>query len=132
MICRRWRAWILQENAAEYELLMRNKVMPEIEALARRGLRHIDLVRKVDTGVPAVEVEFATMMWFDTVNAVIASIGMDYEITHIARRAKPLLSRFDDRPAHYLVVDRGSSKEASFSRGPLQHFTPELAAWAGP
>ncbi len=57
MICRQWRGWTTPTNAAAYEALVRGKVIPEIEARAIRGFRHIDLMRR-DLG----EVEFQTLM----------------------------------------------------------------------
>ena len=67
MICRMWRGWTTGANASVYEELLRSTVVPGIEARAIVGLRSIDMMRR-DHGD---EVEFATLMWFDDVSAVI-------------------------------------------------------------
>ena len=57
--------------------------------------------RPVEDGV-----EFATLMWFDDLEAVKAFVGEDYEVAHVPERARQVLSRFDERSAHFHVVDR--------------------------
>lgn len=72
------------------------------EARAIAGLRHIDLMRR-ELGS---EIEFATIMWFDDVEAVKAFVGDDYEASHVPPAPQALLSRWDERAAHYEVLDR--------------------------
>jgi hypothetical protein len=33
-------------------------------------------------------------------------VGEDYEVAHVPERARAVLSRFDERLAHYEVIDR--------------------------
>ena len=66
------------------------------------GFRHIDLMRR-DLGD---EVEFVTIMWFDDLDSIKAFVGDDYEVSHVPAAARAVLSRHDDRSAHYDVVDR--------------------------
>ena len=81
---------------------MRGEVIPAIEARRIPGFLSIDLMRRtVDDGV-----EFATIMWFESVDAVKAFVGEDYEVAHVPDRARAVLSRFDERSAHYEVLDR--------------------------
>ena len=102
-ICRIWRGWTTPENAAAYQELVWRTVIPEmIEARRIAGFREIDLMRR-DV---ADEVEFATIMWFDSVDAVTAFVGEDYEVSHVPAEARAVLSRFDERAAHYAVLDR--------------------------
>jgi len=42
-------------------------------------------------------------MWFDTMEAVRAFAGQDYEVAVVPRQARALLSRFDQRSQHYEV-----------------------------
>jgi heme-degrading monooxygenase HmoA len=102
MICRIWRGWTTTETAPAYEAIVRGEVIPEIEARRIPGFQSIDLMRRqTQDGV-----EFATIMWFDDLEAVKAFVGDDYEIAHVPERAREVLSRFDERSAHYEVIDR--------------------------
>lgn len=102
MICRFWRGWTTPDNAAAYEKLLRGTVIPGIEARAIAGFRHIDMMRR-DLGN---EVEFATIMWFDDLQAVKAFVGDDHEVAHVPDAARAVLARFDERVAHYDVFER--------------------------
>ena len=102
MICRLWRGWTTAENADAYEWIVRTSVIPEIEARAIPGFRHIDLMKR-DLGE---EVEFQTLMWFDSLDAIKAFVGEDYEVSHVPEGARAVLERFDGRAAHYQVIDR--------------------------
>jgi heme-degrading monooxygenase HmoA len=102
MICRLWRGWTTPENAPAYEEIVRREVIPEIEARGIPGFLSIDLMRRpVEDGF-----EFATLMWFDDLEAVKGFIGDDYEVAHVPERARAVLSRFDERSAHFDVVER--------------------------
>ena len=69
MICRIWHGWTTQENAAVYEGIVRGEVIPEIEARRIPGFRAIELIRRsLQDGV-----EFATIIWFDDIDAMRAS-----------------------------------------------------------
>jgi heme-degrading monooxygenase HmoA len=102
MICRIWRGWTTPENAPRYEAIVRGEVIPGIEARRMPGFLSIDLMRRVvDDGV-----EFTTIMWFENLDAVKTFVGEDYEVAHVPDRARAVLSRFDERSAHYEVLDR--------------------------
>jgi heme-degrading monooxygenase HmoA len=101
-ICRIWRGWTTPENAASYEAIVRGEVIPGIEARRIPGFLSIDLMcRQLEGGV-----EFATIMWFEDLESVKAFVGDDYEVAHLPDRARAVLSRFDERSAHYEVIDR--------------------------
>lgn len=102
MICRLWRGWTTPANAAAYEAIVRGEVIPGIEERRIPGFRSIDLMRR-ELGD---EVEFATLMWLDDLDAVKAFVGEDYEVAHVPPRAREVLSRFDERSAHFDVIDR--------------------------
>jgi len=102
MICRLWRGWTTPDNAEAYERIVHGKVIPDIEAKRIPGFRHIDLMRR-DLGG---EVEFQTLMWFDDLAAIKAFTGEDYSVSHVPPAARALLSRFDERAAHFEVLDR--------------------------
>jgi heme-degrading monooxygenase HmoA len=90
------------ENADAYERIVRNEVIPGIEARKIPGFRHIDLMKR-DLGD---EIEFQTLMWFDSLDAIKAFMGEDYSISHVPPEARAVLNSFDDRAAHYEVIDR--------------------------
>jgi heme-degrading monooxygenase HmoA len=102
MICRIWHGWTTPENAPRYEAIVRGEVIPGIEARRIPRFRSIDLMRRdVEDGV-----EFATVMWFDDLDAVRAFTGEDYEVAHVPEHARAVLERFDERSAHYELIDR--------------------------
>ena len=101
-ICRQWRGWTTAENAESYERIVREKVIPGIEARRIPGFRHIDLMRR-DAGD---EVEFQTLMWFDSLDAIKAFVGDDYAVSHVPEAARAVLKRFEERAVHYEVIDR--------------------------
>jgi hypothetical protein len=49
------------------------------------------------------EVEFVTIMWFDSIEAVRSFAGEHYEAAVVPTKARALLSRFDARSQHYEV-----------------------------
>ena len=102
MICRLWRGWTTPENADDYERIVRGEVIPGIEARNIEGFRHIDIMKR-DLGG---EVEFQTLMWFDGLDAIRAFMGEDYSVSHVPEHARAVLSRFDERAAHFEVLDR--------------------------
>ena len=105
MIGRIWRGWTKPENADEYETLLKAEIFPEIAGKDVPGYRGIQLLREpADEGKD--EVEFVTIMWFDSILAVRTFAGEDYEQAVVPPKARRLLIRFDERSAHYEVRDR--------------------------
>jgi hypothetical protein len=102
MICRLWRGWTTPENANAYQQIVHGEVIPGIEARSIPGLRQIDLMKR-DL---VEEVEFQTLMWFDSIDAIKAFTGEDYEVSHVPPQARAVLKRFEERAAHYEVIDR--------------------------
>ena len=102
MICRLWRGWTTPENADDYERIVRDEVIPGIEARRIPGFRHIDLMRReIDE-----EVEFQTLMWFEGMDSIKAFMGENYAVSHVPAAAQAVLKRFDERAAHFEVLDR--------------------------
>ena len=104
MICRLWRGWTRPENADAYQRIVHHEVIPGIEARKIPGFRHIDLMKR-DLGD---EIEFQTLMWFDSLDAIKAFMGEDYSVSHVPPQARAVLKRFDERATHYEVIDRRS------------------------
>jgi hypothetical protein len=101
-ICRLWRGWTTPDKADAYEGIVRGQVIPGIEARRIPGFRHIDLMRRELSD----EVEFQTLMWFDSLDSIIAFMGEDYAISHVPAAAQAVLKRFDERAVHFEVLDR--------------------------
>ena len=102
MICRVWHGWTSRENADAYEAVVRCEVIPGIEAMGIAGFRHIDLLRRdLET-----EAEFVTVMWFDDLGSIKRFVGDDETRSHGPPAARAVLSRFDERVAHYTVLER--------------------------
>lgn len=100
MITRIWRGWTTHENAPVYEQLLLTEIFPGIAARNVPGYQGISLCRR-DLGN---EVEFMTVMWFDSIAAVKAFAGEDYETAVVPPKARAVLARFDERSAHYETV----------------------------
>jgi heme-degrading monooxygenase HmoA len=101
MISRIWRGWTSRENADAYEELLRTEIFVGIAQRSIEGYHGIHLLRRnVDDGV-----EFMTIMWFDSLDAVRAFAGEDYEVAVVPPKARQLLSKFDGRSAHYQVIE---------------------------
>ena len=97
MIVRLWHGWTTPANADSYERLLTEEIFRGIAQRAIPGYRGIELLRRPDGG----EVEFVTMMRFDSIEAVRAFAGEDYEVAVVPPAARQLLSRFDARSAHF-------------------------------
>jgi hypothetical protein len=104
MICRIWHGWTTEADADAYERLLRSEIFPSIIRRKISGFQAIDLLRR---SVPE-EVEFVTIMWFDSVEAVQRFAGPDYEVAVVPPKAQELLVRFDPRSAHYTVAEKRS------------------------
>lgn len=100
MITRIWRGWTTHENAPVYERLLLTEIFPGIAARNVAGYQGISLCRR-DLGN---EVEFMTIMWFDSIEAVKAFAGEEYETAVVPPKARAVLARFDARSAHYETV----------------------------
>lgn len=101
MISRIWHGWTNRENADAYEKLLRTEIFTNIADRSIEGYRGIHLLRRnVEDGV-----EFMTIMWFDSLDAVRKFAGEDYETAVVPPAAEQLLSRFDNRSTHYQVLE---------------------------
>lgn len=107
MIARIWHGWTTAENAGAYDRELREKILPGIRARQIRGLREIQLFRRsLET-----EVEFMTVIWFDSLEAVRAFAGEDYETAVMQPEDLLWLKRYDARSQHYEVRERMESAD---------------------
>lgn len=99
MICRLWHGWTTPDNADAYEQLLREEVFVGIASRGIAGYRGIELLRRATDG----EVEFVTLMWFESLDDVRAFAGANYEQAVVPAAARKILRRFDATSTHYEV-----------------------------
>ena len=106
MIARLWRGWAdSKANAALYEEFLRSKYLPAAYSIP--GFVGAAVLRRL----VGEEVEFTTITRFESVEAIKKFAGEDYEVAHVAPRARELLSRFDARCVHSdLVIETSPPK----------------------
>ena len=97
MIIRHWHGWTTADNADEYEKLLRTEIFPMIQQRGGEGLKGIELLRRQALS----EIEFVTLLRFSSLQAVRTALGRNYETAFVPERARRLLTRFDERAAHY-------------------------------
>jgi hypothetical protein len=80
-IARVWRGWTTIENVAKLENILRKEAIPGIEANKLKGLKGTILL----TLQRENEVEFTTIMYFDSIEAVKHFAGEEYSKAHISQ-----------------------------------------------
>ncbi len=99
MISRIWHGWTTPGNADKYEALLKEEIFVGIQNRHIPGFKSIQLLRR-EVGA---EVEFVTIMWFDSLDAVREFAGEDYEAAVVPQKARAVLAHFDERSQHYEV-----------------------------
>ena len=98
MIARLWKGATSRDDADAYEQVFRSEVVPELQGV--RGYQGAYLLRRV---LPD-GVEFAALTLFDSLEAVRAFAGDDYEVAVISPAARRVLTRFDQTSQHFEVA----------------------------
>lgn len=101
MIKRIWHGWTVPERADRYERLLGTVIVPDIASRNLEGYRRFQLLRR-DAGE---EVEFLTVMSFESMDGVRAFAGDDREAAFVPPEAREVLARFDERVRHYELRD---------------------------
>jgi heme-degrading monooxygenase HmoA len=99
MISRIWHGWTTLSNADKYETLLTEEIFVGIQNRHIRGFKGIQLLRRH----VGDEVEFVTIMLFDSLDAVREFAGQDYEQAVVPEKARAILARFDERSQHYQI-----------------------------
>ncbi len=105
MVSRIWHGWTTPENADTYENLLKTEIFPGIASKNVSGYRGIQLLRR-PLGPLDGEIEFITIMWFESWDSVKQFAGEDYKKAYVPQKAQKVLSRFDDRSQHYEIRER--------------------------
>lgn len=98
MIARVWHGRTTPENAHAYESMLKPELLPGVGKA--KGFQHSYLLRR-NLGA---EVEFITVMFWDSIESIKAFSGPDYETSIIPEERKKYLSYHDPEAAHYEVV----------------------------
>ena len=96
-IKRIWHGWTTTENAKAYQRILEQEVRPSIEAKEIPGYQGLDLLSRC----VGDEVEFMTIMTFNSIQNVIDFQGEDYERAYVPDAAKAVLRRWDKNCLHY-------------------------------
>lgn len=102
MISRIWHGWTSFENADKYENLLKEEIFVGIQSRKIRGYKGIQLLRRELKD----EVEFITIMQFESLDAVREYAGQNYELAVAPPKARAILSHFDEKSQHYEVKIR--------------------------
>jgi heme-degrading monooxygenase HmoA len=99
MISRIWHGYTTKGNADKYQYLLHSEIFVGINNRNIKGYKGIQLLRRELFD----ETEFITIMWFDSLEDVIAFAGQDYEYAVVPISAQKLLTRYDHKSQHYSV-----------------------------
>jgi heme-degrading monooxygenase HmoA len=100
-IKRVWHGWTTKDNADAYQNVLQNEVIPGIEAKQISGLRKFEILRlELET-----EVEFVTIITFDSLQDVISFQGQDYQKAYVPDAAQKVLKRWDLEIPHYDLIE---------------------------
>jgi heme-degrading monooxygenase HmoA len=98
MIARLWHGYAnTRAHADAYEAMLKPELLPGVST--KKGYRGSHLLRR-DVGD---EIEFITILFFDSLADIKALTGPDFETAVIPAERRQHLSRFDAKATHYEV-----------------------------
>ena len=98
MIARVWHGYTTPAHADAYEAMLKPELLPGVSKV--QGYRGSYLLRRP----LGSEVEFITIMLWESLDAIKAVAGQDYETAVIPEERRKHLSRYDGKSAHYEVA----------------------------
>ncbi len=98
MIARVWHGYTKPEHVDAYEAMLKPELLPGISKV--KGYRGSYLLRR-EMGA---EIEFITILLWDSIDAIRAVGGADYETAVIPEERRQYLSRYDAKAAHYEIA----------------------------
>jgi antibiotic biosynthesis monooxygenase (ABM) superfamily enzyme len=102
MIARIWHGWTKRADAEAYKEMLRNEIFPSIAARKINGYRGAELFVHEDDD----EVEFVTLLRFDSMNAVKEFAGADAGKPVIFPKAEPLITRMEQAQHYRIAIGR--------------------------
>ena len=98
MIARVWHGYTRPEHADAYEAMLKPELLPGISKV--KGYEGSYLLRR-NAGE---EVEFITIILWQSLDAIRAVAGADYETAVIPEERRKYLARYDARASHYEIA----------------------------
>jgi heme-degrading monooxygenase HmoA len=98
MIARVWHGYTKPEDADAYEAMLKPELLPGVSKL--KGYEGSYLLRNEAAG----EVEFVTILLWESIEGIKAITGPDYEASVIPEERRKFLARHDAKATHYDVV----------------------------
>ena len=100
-IKRVWHGWTTKENANLYQRILQEEVIPGIEAKGISGLRKFEILRFERED----EVEFVTIITFDSLGDVISFQGEEYQKAYVPDAAQKVMKSWDLEIPHYDLIE---------------------------
>lgn len=107
-IKRVWHGWTTLDNANRYQNILLNDVIPGIEAKSIPGLLKFEVLR---LDLPD-EVEFVTIISFNSLQDVVDFQGEEYKKAYVPDAAREVLERWDLEIPHYELVETRKYQES--------------------
>ena len=98
MIARVWHGYTRPEHADAYEAMLKPELLPGIGKV--KGYKGSYLLRR-NAGA---EVEFITIILWQSLDAIRAVAGDDYETAVIPEERRQYLVRYDPQASHYEIA----------------------------
>ncbi len=98
MIARVWYGYTKPEHADAYEAMLKPELLPGVGKV--KGYRGSYLLRR-NAGD---EVEFITIMLWDSIDAIKAVAGEDYETAVVPEARRKYLAHYDAKSKHYEIA----------------------------
>jgi heme-degrading monooxygenase HmoA len=98
MIARVWHGYTKPENADAYEAMLKPEPLPGLGKV--QGYRGSYVLRR-NSGA---EVEFITILLWDSIDAIRAVAGQDYETAVVPEERRKVLIRYEAKAAHYEIA----------------------------
>jgi heme-degrading monooxygenase HmoA len=98
VIARVWHGYTKPEHADAYESMLKPELLPGIGKV--RGYTGSYLLRR-NAGE---EIEFITIMLWDSIEAIRTLAGSDYETAVVPEERRKYLAHYDQKSTHYEVV----------------------------
>jgi antibiotic biosynthesis monooxygenase (ABM) superfamily enzyme len=95
LITRLWRGWTALEDAQAYADFLLGSLFPSMREID--GFVDADVLRRREGD----EMAFVTLIRFDSLDAIRAFAGDDYEVPVLEPEALALLFRYEERATHF-------------------------------
>ena len=106
MIARIWRGYTTHANAEAYAAALQAEILSGIMKVP--GYRGSYLLKRLY----GEEVEFVTMMLWESLESLSAFAGPDYEKAIVPLERRKFLSKYEERSAHYEILMQRAAADA--------------------